>query len=144
MGIYKLLLPKMGESVSEATLTKWVKVVGDHVQEDDTIAEIATDKVDSEVPSPVNGRLKELMLEEGQIVQVGDVIALIEIEEDSTENTSSVEDETTSEETSISSEEDISIPGIAELQESQSLSPPPPPPPHHKPSSPPLKRLTPQ
>ena len=127
MGIYKLLLPKMGESVSEATLTKWVKVVGDHVQEDDTIAEIATDKVDSEVPSPVNGRLKELMLEEGQIVQVGDVIALIEIEEDSTENTSSVEDETTSEETSISSEEDISIPGIAELQESQSLSPPPPP-----------------
>ncbi|HMR19797.1 MAG TPA: biotin/lipoyl-binding protein, partial [Sphingobacterium sp.] len=127
MGIYKLLLPKMGESVSEATLTKWVKVVGDHVQEDDTIAEIATDKVDSEVPSPVNGRLKELMLEEGQIVQVGDVIALIEIEEDSTENTSSVEDETTSEETSISSEEDISIPGIAELQESQSLAPPPPP-----------------
>ncbi|WP_164112654.1 MULTISPECIES: dihydrolipoamide acetyltransferase family protein [Sphingobacterium] len=80
MGIFKLVLPKMGESVSEATLTKWVKVVGDRIEEDDTVVEVATDKVDSEVPSPVQGILKEILFEEGQVVQVGDVIALLEIE----------------------------------------------------------------
>ena len=78
MAIYKLLLPKMGESVSEATVTKWVKQVGDKIDEDDAVVEIATDKVDSEVPSPVAGVLKERLVEENQVVQVGDVIALIE------------------------------------------------------------------
>lgn len=80
MGIFKLVLPKMGESVSEATLTKWMKAVGDRIEEDDTVVEVATDKVDSEVPSPVQGTLKEILFEEGQVVQVGDVIALLEIE----------------------------------------------------------------
>ena len=80
MAIFKLILPKMGESVSEATITKWAKSIGDSVKEDDTIAEIATDKVDSEVPSPVNGVLKEFLVEEGAVAQVGEVIALIEIE----------------------------------------------------------------
>lgn len=80
MAIYKLLLPKMGESVSEATLTKWVKQVGDRIEEDDAVVELATDKVDSEVPSPVSGVLKERLFEENQVVQVGDVIALIEVE----------------------------------------------------------------
>lgn len=79
MAIYKLLLPKMGESVSEATLTKWVKQVGDQIDEDDAVVELATDKVDSEVPSPVSGILKERLFEENQVVQVGDVIALIEV-----------------------------------------------------------------
>ncbi|MFZ4260855.1 dihydrolipoamide acetyltransferase family protein [Sphingobacterium sp. HJSM2_6] len=80
MAIYKLILPKMGESVSEATLTKWVKQVGDPIDEDDAVVEIATDKVDSEVPSPVVGVLKERLFEENQVVQVGEVIALIEVE----------------------------------------------------------------
>lgn len=80
MGIFKLVLPKMGESVSEATLTKWVKAVGDRIEEDDTVVEVATDKVDSEVPSPVQGILKEILFEEGRVAQVGDVIALLEIE----------------------------------------------------------------
>jgi len=74
MAIYKLLLPKMGESVSEATLTKWVKQVGERIEEDDAVVELATDKVDSEVPSPVSGVLKERLFEENQVVQVGDVI----------------------------------------------------------------------
>jgi len=86
MAIYKLLLPKMGESVSEATLTKWVKQVGEHIDEDDAVVELATDKVDSEVPSPVSGILKERLFEENQVVQVGDVIALIEIEGPEIEN----------------------------------------------------------
>jgi len=82
MAIYKLLLPKMGESVSEATITKWVKAVGDTIVEDEAVVEIATDKVDSDVPSPVVGKLSKILFEENQVVQVGDVIALIEVEAD--------------------------------------------------------------
>jgi len=67
MGIYKLLLPKMGESVSEATVTKWLKEVGDAVDADEAVVEIATDKVDSDVPSPVAGRLAEKLFAENQI-----------------------------------------------------------------------------
>lgn len=85
MGIFNLVLPKMGESVSEATLTKWLKSVGDIVQEDDTVAEIATDKVDSEVPSPVVGVLKEILCAEGSVVQVGEVIAILEVDGDDNE-----------------------------------------------------------
>jgi 2-oxoglutarate dehydrogenase E2 component (dihydrolipoamide succinyltransferase) len=80
MALYKLLLPKMGESVSEATITKWIKQPGDLIEEDDTLLEIATDKVDSEVPSPVKGILKEQCYGADQVVQVGDVVAIIEIE----------------------------------------------------------------
>ena len=94
MAIYKLLLPKMGESVSEATLTKWVIQVGERIEEDDAVAEIATDKVDSEVPSPVSGILKERLFEENQVIQVGDVIALIEVDgDDDADNSGNVQDE---------------------------------------------------
>lgn len=81
MGIFKLVLPKMGESVSEATLTKWLKSVGDQIQEDDAVAEIATDKVDSDVPSPVSGVIKEILFAEGSVVQVGEPIAILEIKD---------------------------------------------------------------
>jgi len=83
MGIYKLVLPKMGESVSEATLTNWLKSVGDTIQEDEAVVEIATDKVDSDVPSPVTGKLKEILFQEGQVAQVGEVIAVLEVEGES-------------------------------------------------------------
>lgn len=75
---YELLLPKMGESVAEATLIKWVKQPGDMILLDDTILEIATDKVDSEVPSPVAGKLVKQLFKEDDVVQVGAVIAIIE------------------------------------------------------------------
>ena len=80
MAQYELLLPKMGESVAEATVIKWVKQVGDSIDLDDTILEIATDKVDSEVPSPVAGKLLKQLFAEDAVAQVGDVIAIIEIE----------------------------------------------------------------
>lgn len=80
MGIYKLVLPKLGESVSEATITKWVKQIGDSIEEDDSIVEIATDKVDSDVPSPVVGKLTKIFFGENEVAQVGDVLALIEVE----------------------------------------------------------------
>ena len=70
-------MPKLGESITEATITKWLKSVGEQVAEDDSLLEIATDKVDSEIPSPVNGFLAECLFKEGDIVPVGSVIAYI-------------------------------------------------------------------
>jgi 2-oxoglutarate dehydrogenase E2 component (dihydrolipoamide succinyltransferase) len=78
MARYQLLLPKMGESVAEATIIKWLKKPGDHIEADDAVMEIATDKVDSEVPSPVTGKLVEQLCKEDEVVQVGSVIAIIE------------------------------------------------------------------
>ncbi|TDO24144.1 dihydrolipoamide acetyltransferase family protein [Pedobacter duraquae] len=80
MAQYELLLPKMGESVAEATVIKWLKQPGDMIQLDDTLLEIATDKVDSEVPSPVAGKLIKQLFQEDEVVQVGAVIAIIETE----------------------------------------------------------------
>ena len=80
MAQYELLLPKMGESVAEATVIKWLKQPGDMISLDDTLLEIATDKVDSEVPSPVAGKLIKQLFGEDEVVQVGAVIALIETE----------------------------------------------------------------
>lgn len=73
-------MPKMGESIIEATILNWVKKVGDTVEVDDTVLEIATDKVDSEVPAPVAGTIKEIRFEPDSTVAVGEVIALIETE----------------------------------------------------------------
>ena len=78
MAEFKVELPKMGESVAEATITTWLKSVGDQIEEDEPIVEIATDKVDSEVPSPCSGILKEALFKEGDVVQVGAVFAVIE------------------------------------------------------------------
>nr|WP_121273123.1 dihydrolipoamide acetyltransferase family protein [Pedobacter schmidteae] len=82
MAQYELLLPKMGESVAEATIIKWVKQPGDQIEVDDTVLEIATDKVDSEVPSPITGKLVKQLFKEDDIVQVGAVIAIIETDAD--------------------------------------------------------------
>lgn len=80
MGKLEVQLPKMGESVNEATITKWLVEEGASVEEDDAIMEIATDKVDSEVPSPAAGVIAEKRCAEGDVVQVGDVIAVLEVE----------------------------------------------------------------
>lgn len=80
MAKFELKLPKMGESVAEATLTNWLKDVGDTIEMDEAVLEIATDKVDSEVPSEVEGVLVEKLFEVDDIVQVGQTIAIIEVE----------------------------------------------------------------
>ena len=80
MGKHFLKLPKMGESVAEATLTKWLKEVGQSIEVEDIVLEIATDKVDSDVPSEVSGVLIEKKFKENQVVQVGEVMAVIETE----------------------------------------------------------------
>jgi 2-oxoglutarate dehydrogenase E2 component (dihydrolipoamide succinyltransferase) len=91
MAQYELLLPKMGESVAEATIIKWVKQPGDRIELDDTILEIATDKVDSEVPSPIAGKLVKQLFKEDDIVQVGAVIAIIETDGGTEVSTEAVE-----------------------------------------------------
>ncbi len=78
MSKFELKLPKMGESVAEATITSWLKEVGDTIELDEAIVEIATDKVDSEVPSEVEGVLVERLFEVDDVVDVGQVIAVIE------------------------------------------------------------------
>ncbi|MAN29233.1 MULTISPECIES: dihydrolipoamide acetyltransferase family protein [Mesonia] len=80
MARFELKLPKMGESVAEATITNWLKEVGDTIEEDEAVLEIATDKVDSEVPSEVDGVLVEKLFEPDDVVQVGQTIAIIETE----------------------------------------------------------------
>lgn len=80
MAKFELKLPKMGESVAEATVTNWLKKVGDTIAMDEAVLEIATDKVDSEVPSEVSGTLVEILFNVDDVVQVGQTIAIIETE----------------------------------------------------------------
>ena len=82
MGQYHFKLPKMGESVTEATVTKWLKQVGDKVILDDPIVEIATDKVDTDVTSEVEGVIIEQRFKENDVVQVGETLLVIETEEE--------------------------------------------------------------
>jgi 2-oxoglutarate dehydrogenase E2 component (dihydrolipoamide succinyltransferase) len=79
MAMFEVIMPKLGESIIEATITKWLKKEGDAVAEDDAIVEIATDKVDSEIPSPVEGKITKIHFAVGDIVPVGAVIALIDM-----------------------------------------------------------------
>lgn len=83
MSTFDIVMPKMGESITEATITRWLKNVGEFVNLDDPIVEIATDKVDSEIPSPVEGTLEELLYKEGDTIPVGKVIAKIKTGNDS-------------------------------------------------------------
>lgn len=113
MAKHQLLLPKMGESVSEATVIKWLKNPGDRIEEDDAVLEIATDKVDSDVPSPVRGILVEKFFNEDDVVQVGEVLAIIETDEGSDDFQSDVQPKEEVEE-----EMTQEIPGISQVDQS--------------------------
>lgn len=80
MKTLEILLPAMGEGIIDATITRWLVNIGDLVDEDQSLVEIATDKVDSEVPSPAKGKVKELLFKEGEMPKVGQTIALLEVE----------------------------------------------------------------
>jgi 2-oxoglutarate dehydrogenase E2 component (dihydrolipoamide succinyltransferase) len=101
MANVEILMPKMGEGIIEATVTKWLKNVGDRVEQDEPVVEIATDKVDSEITSSVNGILNEILHNEGDVVPVGSVLAIIEtgdnndvVKEDNSEFESAVSEKT--------------------------------------------------
>ncbi|WP_114983308.1 dihydrolipoamide acetyltransferase family protein [Cyclonatronum proteinivorum] len=78
MARVEMVMPKMGESIMEGTIIEWTKEVGDSIEQDETILEIATDKVDSEVPAPESGVLVEILAEAGDVIEVGKPIAIIE------------------------------------------------------------------
>ena len=82
MAEIEIRLPKMGESVTEATITNWLKEVGDTVEMDEPLVEVATDKVDNELPSEAEGVLVKKLYEVDDVVQVGDVIAVISTDGD--------------------------------------------------------------
>ena len=132
MGKYLLKLPKMGESIAEATITKWLKEVGDIVEVDESIVEIATDKVDSDVPSEFKGKLIKKNFEVNDIVKVGDTIA--EIETESIDNDDKIidnlskkqEDDIIENQSNEEVESDIvemEIPSIKLLDDSKTLQP---------------------
>jgi len=75
-----VIMPQMGESIAEGTLSRWMKKVGDPVKRDEPIFEISTDKVDAEIPAPTGGTLAEILVQEGQTVAVQTVVARIETE----------------------------------------------------------------
>ena len=93
MAVIDFLMPKMGESVMEGTILKWFKSPGDHIEIDETILEIGTDKVDTEIPSPHTGKITEIIITEGEIAQIGQAIAKIAIEGEATNSTPKVADE---------------------------------------------------
>ncbi|MEN0054608.1 MAG: dihydrolipoamide acetyltransferase family protein [Mucilaginibacter sp.] len=136
MAKYQLLLPKMGESVAEATIIKWTKNPGDHIEADEAVMEIATDKVDSDVPSPVTGKLVEQLYKENDVVQVGAVIAVIETNEATLSEAElisapqAVEKPQHTEKVTVEAEQHftapVSVPGIDQLEKHNSVSVPEP------------------
>ena len=112
MSKFELKLPRMGESVAEATLTSWLKEVGDTIEMDEAIFEIATDKVDSEVPSEVDGVLIEKCFKVDDVIKVGDIVAIIEVDGDtdpspSAENKKESEKEEPEEKEMVTAAEDM-------------------------------------
>ncbi|MCS6834193.1 MAG: E3 binding domain-containing protein, partial [Flammeovirgaceae bacterium] len=78
MGMLEMVMPKMGESVMEGTIIRWLKKEGETIRQDESVLEVATDKVDTEVPAPFAGVLKQILARENEVVPVGKPIALIE------------------------------------------------------------------
>jgi 2-oxoglutarate dehydrogenase E2 component (dihydrolipoamide succinyltransferase) len=91
MGVVNIIMPKLGESIMEATVLKWHKNVGDYIKNDETLLDIATDKVDSEVPSTAEGILEEILCNENDVIAIGSVIARIRIQVEGVEGVEEVE-----------------------------------------------------
>ncbi len=114
MAQVELIMPKMGESIMEATILKWVKQVGDTVEIDETILEIATDKVDSEIPSPVAGTIAEILFQEDDVVEIGKVIAIIATEGEEVSSTPSPAVEPTSASNGVKEETQVAAAPVAQ------------------------------
>ena len=106
MSKFEIVMPKLGESIQEGTITKWFVKEGDTIEEDDMLFEVATDKVDSEIPSPVDGKITKILHQEESLVPVGEVVAIVtmEGEEEEEEDADSGDDAAKQKEDSDSSE----------------------------------------
>lgn len=112
MAQVELIMPKMGESVAEATIISWQKEVGDTIEMDETVVEIATDKVDSEVPSSVEGTLVKKLFEADEVVKVGEVFAIVETDGEAEITTSQIE------KTIVAPSPEVAAVQVAQIQES--------------------------
>ena len=98
---FEVLIPKLGESIQEATVTKIFVKIGDKVEEDDLLFEVATDKVDSEIPSPVSGTIKSINCKIDDLLAVGKVAMVIDLESNSIETTNTEETKSPTSETIV-------------------------------------------
>jgi 2-oxoglutarate dehydrogenase E2 component (dihydrolipoamide succinyltransferase) len=108
-----VLMPEMGESIAEGTIAKWLKKPGDPVRKDESILEITTDKIDSEIPSQADGILVEVLVEEGTTVEVGALLARIETESAQSESVPEKDGEASAEKSSVPDQDEISISPVA-------------------------------
>lgn len=115
-------MPKMGESITEGTVIKWLKKVGEPVEKDEIILEISTDKVDSEIPSPVAGKISDFLVNEGDTVEVGTVIAKIETEQDDSEQKEEIKETDDSEAKSDTKEDKPEKTEVSETPENSEKS----------------------
>ena len=90
--VIDVVMPKMGESITEGTILEWYKKVGEHIAADETLLEIGTDKVDSEIPAPNGGIVIEILAQPNDVIDVGEVIARIETSKAETDNKQSIEE----------------------------------------------------
>jgi 2-oxoglutarate dehydrogenase E2 component (dihydrolipoamide succinyltransferase) len=118
----ELILPALGESVTEGTVTRWLKQVGDHVSADEPVVEVSTDKVDTEVPAPAAGIITQILHEEDEIVPVGTVLALIG---DPAEQVAVTEPEPTADATAEQIGPDTSAPEVLETGDTETPAPQP-------------------
>ena len=114
MAKFDIIMPKLGESIQEATITKWFKKEGDKVEEDDVLLEIATDKVDSEIPSPVEGVISKILYKENDTVAVGEVIAIIDLDGEEQKENKEDKKEVTKKEEIQEKPEEIKKPEVKE------------------------------
>src|SRR6056297_3626732 len=121
-------LPQLGETVTEGTITQWFKQVGDNVAADEPLFEVSTDKVDTEVPSPVSGTLTEIRVQEGDTVDVGTVIAVVGDADGAAPEAPAATPEAEPE-PEPAAEPEPEPAGEAEPAPAQAAAPPPPPPP---------------
>jgi 2-oxoglutarate dehydrogenase E2 component (dihydrolipoamide succinyltransferase) len=110
MADFNIIMPKLGESVQEATIIRWMIKPGDMIQEDDVLLEIATDKVDSEIPSPVAGKVIKVLFEENALVPVGEVIAVINTEGEGEVSESPKKEDAKVPETAVTSAKQVKTP----------------------------------
>ncbi|MFY0687364.1 MAG: 2-oxo acid dehydrogenase subunit E2 [Cyclobacteriaceae bacterium] len=106
MATVEMTMPKMGESVMEGTVLSWLKKVGDPIEEDESVLEVATDKVDTEIPSTHAGVLKEILAQEGDVIQVGKAIAIIETDGDESDVSPATEADASSKPEAVASVEE--------------------------------------
>jgi Pyruvate/2-oxoglutarate dehydrogenase complex, dihydrolipoamide acyltransferase (E2) component, and related enzymes len=100
MATFEIKMPKLGESITEGTIMTWSVKVGDVINEDDILFEVSTAKVSAEIPSPVAGKILQILFNEGDTVAVGTVVAIVQLEGDSEEETPEVAESTAVEEES--------------------------------------------